>query len=110
MLRAAIFIGVDQTGGLRRLRDAAGGAKRMHAWALTQGVTSTLITDEDGRVVTPDDIFNSIKKFLDGPGVDQRALATHRGAEEVLGSRRCHGERRCGPVLRHPARRDVCLS
>ncbi len=39
VIRAGIFIGVDQTGGLTRLRDAAAGAERMRDWALTQGVT-----------------------------------------------------------------------
>ena len=45
MRRAAILIGVDRTGGLPVLNDAAAGARRMHAWAAGQGVDSTLITD-----------------------------------------------------------------
>ena len=38
MARAGVFIGVDQTGRLQRLHDAAAGAQRMHAWALAQGM------------------------------------------------------------------------
>lgn len=38
MVRAGVFIGVDKTGNLQRLSDAATGAKRMHEWALAQGM------------------------------------------------------------------------
>jgi len=38
MVRAGIFIGVDQAGDLQKLSDAATGAKRMHEWALQQGL------------------------------------------------------------------------
>ena len=40
MTRAGIFIGVDQTGELQKLKDAAAGAKRMYEWALSQGMVS----------------------------------------------------------------------
>ena len=54
MSRAGVFIGVDQTGGLQRLNDAAAGARRMHAWAVSQGMPdkthARLITDESGKV------------------------------------------------------------
>jgi hypothetical protein len=54
MIRAGLFIGVDQTGGLQRLNDAARGAGRMHAWAVQQGMPDAkLITDAAGKV-TPD--------------------------------------------------------
>lgn len=75
MARAGIFIGVDRTGQLDELRDAAAGARRMHDWALRQGMPdgthAKLLTDEGGRKVTPDQIFDAIQQILDGPGVDQ---------------------------------------
>ncbi len=75
MTRAGIFIGVDQTGQLQRLNDAAAGARRMHAWALAQGMAdkthAKLITDEGGQKVTPDTIFDAVADILNGPGVDQ---------------------------------------
>lgn len=75
MTRAGIFIGVDRTGGLRTLRDAAAGARRMHEWALTQGILDNthakLITDADGAKVRPDQIYDAITELIDGPGVDQ---------------------------------------
>jgi hypothetical protein len=75
MIRAGVFIGVDKTGGLQRLHDAAAGAERMYRWALGQGMAerthAKLVTDADGRRVTPDGIYDAIKEILDGPGVDQ---------------------------------------
>lgn len=75
MRRAGVFIGVDQTGQLQKLNDAAAGAERMHQWALAQGMTdgthAILITDRGGAKVTPDMIFDAIKSVIDGPGVDQ---------------------------------------
>lgn len=78
MVRAGVFIGVDKTGDLQRLSDAAAGAKRMHAWALAQGMPdgthAKLITDEGGKKVHPDLIYDAIKEIIDGPGVDQLVL------------------------------------
>lgn len=74
MSRAGIFIGVDKTGHLIKLSDAAEGAKRMHDWALKQGMSkknAKLITDAGGKVVNPDHIFKEIEKIMDGPGVEQ---------------------------------------
>lgn len=74
MSRAGIFIGVDKTGHLTKLSDASEGAKRMHNWALQQGMSkrnAKLITDAGGKVVNPDRIFKEIEKIVDGPGVDQ---------------------------------------
>jgi len=74
MIRAGVFIGVDQTGNLQKLNDAAAGARRMHAWALAQGMPdkthARLITDEMGKV-SCSQIFDAIKEIIDGPGVDQ---------------------------------------
>lgn len=78
MVRAGVFIGVDKTGNLQRLNDAAAGAKRMHEWALSQGMPdgthAKLITDADGKKVHPDLIYDAIKEIIDGPGVDQLVL------------------------------------
>jgi hypothetical protein len=49
--RAAVLIGVDKTGGLPQLNDAARGARRMEAWALDQGLERDdvlVFTDEAG--------------------------------------------------------------
>ncbi len=78
MVRAGLFIGVDQSGGLQRLNDAAEGARRMHEWALTQGIPdqthAKLITDAGGKKVHPDLIYDAIKAIIDGAGVDQLLL------------------------------------
>src|SRR6266481_379603 len=75
MVRAGIFIGVDQTGNLQKLKDAAAGAKRMHGWAISQGMvdkeSAQLITDTGGKKVDPNEIYDAIKEIIDGPGVDQ---------------------------------------
>ena len=78
MVRAGIFIGVDKTGNLQQLNDAAAGARRMADWALSQGLADQthvkLITDAGGQKVHPDLIFDAIKELIDGPGVDQLLL------------------------------------
>jgi hypothetical protein len=75
MRRAGVFIGVDRTGQLQTLNDAAAGAERMHQWAIGQGMSdgtqAILLTDRGGKKVTPDMIFDAIKSVIDGPGVDQ---------------------------------------
>lgn len=75
MARAGIFIGVDRSGDLQPLNDAATGAARMHAWALQQGFAdethAKLITDADRSRVTPDRICEAIEQILSGAGVDQ---------------------------------------
>jgi hypothetical protein len=75
MTRAGVFIGVDKTGNLQVLKDAAAGAQRMHQWALGQGIVdqthAKLITDAGGKRVHPDLIYDAIKEIIDGPGVDQ---------------------------------------
>ena len=77
-MRAGIFVGVDKTGNLQKLNDAAAGAKLMHDWAVTQGMVSPsqakLITDAGGTKVTPDNIYDAIKEIIDGPGADQLIL------------------------------------
>jgi len=79
VIRAGIFIGVDKTGGLQKLNDAASGARRMYEWALAQGMAdkthAKLITDAGGTKVDPDQIYDAIKEIIvDGAGVDQLLL------------------------------------
>jgi hypothetical protein len=75
MVRAGIFIGVDKSGDLQKLNDAAAGAKRMHEWALEQGMAdrthAKLITDAGGQKVQPDQITDAVHKVCSGAGVDQ---------------------------------------
>jgi hypothetical protein len=78
MVRAGVFIGVDKTGNLQKLNDAAAGARRMYQWALRQGMPdqthAKLITDEGGKKVDPSRIYDAIKEIIDGPGADQLIL------------------------------------
>lgn len=78
MVRAGVFIGVDRTGTLQQLNDAAAGARRMYDWALSQGMVkgshAHLITDEGGQKVHPDQVYDAIKALIDGPGIDQLVL------------------------------------
>lgn len=74
MVRAGIFIGVDKSGDLQQLNDAAAGAKRMYEWALEQGMPdrthAKLITDAGGRV-QPDQIADAVHDICNGAGVEQ---------------------------------------
>lgn len=78
MLRAGLFIGVDRTGGLPRLKDAASGAARMHAWALSQGLAdgteARLLTDANGGKVTSDAVYDAVQALIGGAGVDQLVI------------------------------------
>lgn len=73
-VRAGVFIGVDKSGDLAKLNVAAEGARRMHAWALSQGMRdgthAKLITDAAGKV-SPDQVYDAIEQIVDGAGVDQ---------------------------------------
>jgi caspase domain-containing protein len=74
-VRAGLFIGIDRVPGLPSLRDAARGARVMHQWALGQGMAdgsrAKVITDEDGRSVTVDQIQDAVDVLLSGSGLDQ---------------------------------------
>jgi len=75
LVRAGVFIGVNRAGTLPKLADAASGAKRMHDWAISQGMvdpaSARLITDARGKKITPALIKKAINAILDGPGVEQ---------------------------------------
>ncbi len=65
MKRAAILIGVDKTGNLPELKDAAKGARQMESWAKRQRMDPIeVFTDECGRVyVKP--ISDAIDKIVE---------------------------------------------
>jgi hypothetical protein len=75
VIRAGVFIGVEQTGGLAKLKDAVAGARNMYEWAVAQGMApdkyARLITDEGGRKVTPEMIWDAVNALVSGAGVDQ---------------------------------------
>ncbi|MBO9522874.1 MAG: caspase family protein [Nocardioidaceae bacterium] len=67
MQRAGVFIGVNQTGQLARLNDAAANAGRMHRWALAQGMvdgTSAILITDETEPVTPDRIADAVEKVI----------------------------------------------
>ena len=79
MSRAGIFIGVDRVGGgFPTLNDAAAGARRMHHWAIGQGIVAQtraiLITDTPRRPITHNRILKAITGIVDGAGVEQLIL------------------------------------
>lgn len=64
--RAAVLIGVDRTGGLPVLNDAAKSARRMAAWARSQSVDHVvLITDEERRSVGSAEIKGAIRDLTE---------------------------------------------
>jgi hypothetical protein len=73
MKRAAVLIGVDKTGNLPELKDAAKGTRRMKKWATQQGMDPiTVLTDEHGPVDVGD-IKKAIRKVVDA-GADQLVI------------------------------------
>ncbi|TDU80777.1 caspase domain-containing protein [Prosthecobacter fusiformis] len=75
MKRAAIIIGVDRTGGMPPLRDAAKGARRFEDWALSQKFDSIhVFTDEDDSVVEVGAIKRAIKKMVDTGTFEQLVI------------------------------------
>ena len=72
MKRAAILIGVDKTGGLPKLNDAAKGARRMEQWALGQEMDPVIVlTDEGGKPVEARHILKAIKGIVDKGTIEQ---------------------------------------
>lgn len=58
------MIGVNETGGLSPLGGAVSGAKEFAEWAGSQGVPSTLVTDED-QPVTLTQIQDAVESILE---------------------------------------------
>lgn len=72
MKRAGVFIGVDKTGALPRLNDAAKGANRMADWARAQGMDPVVVcTDEGGKAVEIREIKKAITAMVDKGTIDQ---------------------------------------
>ncbi|MBP0639445.1 caspase family protein [Cupriavidus sp. AcVe19-6a] len=73
MRRAVLAIGVDRSGNLPVLYDAAQGAQRFAQWAREQGINGsqlTVLTDENRGSVTIDAIKKAINRMVDN---DQRS-------------------------------------
>jgi hypothetical protein len=71
MKRAAILIGVDKTGDLPRLRDAARGAKLMQTWATAQGMDPVHLFTDEKEPVTVDAIKKAIRELVAAANVSQ---------------------------------------
>lgn len=70
MKRAAILIGVERSGGLPTLKDAINGAHQMQEWAISQGIDTVLITDEN-QPVELGHIKKAVRKIVKAGNVDQ---------------------------------------
>lgn len=73
MERAAVLIGVKQSGRLPRLRAVDDGVRRMHRWALDQGIPETsieILTDEGGEVRTHE-VFDAVRGLVERATVEQ---------------------------------------
>jgi len=74
MTRAAIFIGVDKTGGLPVLKDAAKGAKRIaEEWAKAQPIAKRKLLTDEKKPVTAEMIKDAVKAILQ-PGNFERLI------------------------------------
>lgn len=79
MKRAAVIIGVDRTGGLPALKDAAQGARRFEHWARLQGIEAIeVLTDENGRAVEARDVKKAIRRIVEA-GTHQQLLIYFAG-------------------------------
>ena len=75
MKRAAVLIGVDKTGNLPILQDAALGARRMEAWARSQNMASVdVFTDEGATGVDIGAIKRAIRAIVDSGTFDQLVI------------------------------------
>ena len=72
MTRAGIFIGVDKTGGLPGLKDAARGAKRVaDEWAKAQSISKRKVLTDEKKPVTAEMIKDAVKAILQPGNVEQ---------------------------------------
>ena len=72
MTRAAIFIGVDKTGGLPVLKDAANGAQRFaEEWAKAQPISKRQVLTDEKKPVTAGMIKTAVRKILEPGDVEQ---------------------------------------
>ncbi|MBK9170075.1 MAG: hypothetical protein IPM24_21800 [Bryobacterales bacterium] len=71
MRRAAVLIGVDKTGNLPLLRDAARGARRMEVWARSQGMDPVIALTDEGGPVEIGAVKRAIREIVDLGTVEQ---------------------------------------
>ncbi|MCU7807377.1 MAG: caspase family protein [Candidatus Thiodiazotropha sp. (ex Semelilucina semeliformis)] len=71
MKRAAVVIGVDKTGGLPKLNDAAKGARRFAKWARTQGVDPVKVITDQRAKVTIGKVKDAVKSIVNKGNVEQ---------------------------------------
>src|SRR6516162_5267838 len=71
MKRAAVIIGIDKTGDLPKLNDAARGAQLMEKWAREQGMDSVYVLTDTEKPVDASAIKNAIKKLVDAANIGQ---------------------------------------
>lgn len=71
MRRAAVLIGVDQTGNLPKLNDAAKGARRMEQWARSQGMNPIVVFTDEAGPVKIGDILGAITNIVDAGTTEQ---------------------------------------
>jgi hypothetical protein len=70
--RTAVLIGVDRSGQLPVLRDAARGARRMEGWARAQGFKDVRVfTDEHGTAVDVGEVKKAIFEIVDAGTTEQ---------------------------------------
>jgi hypothetical protein len=73
--RAAVFIGVNRTGGLPKLADAAAGAKRMaDEWARRQPMDSVQVITDEKKAVTAAAIKRAVAKVVDPGNLEQLVI------------------------------------
>ncbi|MCU7852588.1 MAG: caspase family protein [Candidatus Thiodiazotropha sp. (ex Monitilora ramsayi)] len=71
MKRAAVVIGVDKTGGLPKLNDAAKGARRFAKWARAQGVDPVKVITDQRTKVTIGKVKEAVKSIVNKGNVEQ---------------------------------------
>ena len=72
MKRAAVFIGVDKTGGLPVLKDAAKGAIRVASeWAKAQPISTCKVLTDEKKPVTARMIKDAVKKIIEPGDIEQ---------------------------------------
>ena len=69
--RAAVLIGIDRTGMLPQLKDAANGARRMESWAHAQGIQHVEVFTDEGGPVNVADVKKAIRAIVVSGGTDQ---------------------------------------
>jgi uncharacterized caspase-like protein len=71
--RAAVIIGVDKTGDLPKLNDAARGAHLAEKWALDQKMEAIVLTDEKNPVDAKS-IKLTVKQLVEADNLDQLVI------------------------------------